>query len=199
MRHGQNASGDRCRRAAGGTPRRIFEVPGVVAGAVEPRLGIRVQAELRARAAAYEHEAGLLAARYVGGVVMGDKILEQAAAEGCRLTGLKEAEVLDKVRHALQRPFGEPRRDRLARLLILPVHDGIDGGIDLFGPRDRCLQHLLGADLALGYEPGEGDAIVLPVFFEPHDPQISKLEPMENDYSCSDVATSSFMFSVVPA
>ena len=35
-----------------------FEVPGVVAGAVEPWLGIRVQAELRARAAAHEHEAG---------------------------------------------------------------------------------------------------------------------------------------------
>jgi hypothetical protein len=33
--------------------------------------------------------------------VIGDKILEQAAAEGRRLTGLEEAEVLDKVGHAL--------------------------------------------------------------------------------------------------
>jgi hypothetical protein len=34
---------------------------------------------------------------------------------------------------------------------------------------------------------------VLPIFIEPHGPQISKLEPMENDYSSSDGATSSFM------
>src|SRR5216683_5164548 len=102
MRDGQDAGGNRCRRAAGGTPRRVFEVPGVVAGAVEPRLGIRVQTEFRARAAAHEYEAGLLAARHVGGLVIGDKILEQAAAEGRRLTGLEEAEVLDKVGHALQ-------------------------------------------------------------------------------------------------
>src|SRR5271155_1528366 len=63
----------------------------------------------RARAAAHEHETRLLATRDVGGLVIGDKILEQAAAEGRRLTGLKEAEVLDKVGHTLQGPFGEPR------------------------------------------------------------------------------------------
>src|SRR5215468_6751602 len=118
-----------------------------MAGAVEPRLGIRVEAELGARAAAHDHEAGLLAARHVGGLVIGDKILEQAAAEGRRLTGLEEAEVLDKVGHALQWPFGKPRRNRLARLLILLVYNGIDGRIDLFGPCDRSLQHLFGADL----------------------------------------------------
>jgi hypothetical protein len=37
------------------------------------------------------------------------------------------------------------------------VHDGIDGWIDLFGPCDRSFQHLLGADLPLGDELGEGD------------------------------------------
>jgi hypothetical protein len=47
-----------------------------MAGAVEPRLRIRVQAEFRARAAADEHEAGLLAERYIGCFVIGDKILE---------------------------------------------------------------------------------------------------------------------------
>src|SRR4029077_14269991 len=55
------------------------------------------------------------------------------------------------------------------------------------------LQHLLDADLALGDEPGEGDGVVLAIFFEPHGRQISKLEPTEDDYSCSDAATSSFM------
>ena len=70
-------------------------------GLWQPWLGIRVQAELRARAAAHEHEAGLLAARHVGGLVIGDKILEQAAAEGRRLTGFEEAEVLDQIGHAL--------------------------------------------------------------------------------------------------
>jgi len=35
------------------------------------------------------------------------------------------------------------------------MHDGIDGGIDLFGPRDRGLQQLLGTDLSVGNEPGE--------------------------------------------
>ena len=77
------------------------------------------------------------------------------------------------------------------------MHDGIDGGIDLFGPCDRRLQHLLGADLALGDEPGERDGVVPAIFFEPHGLQISKLKPMENDYSCSDLATSSFMILVM--
>jgi len=44
--------------------------------------------------------------------VIGDKILEPAAA---RVAGspVSRSEVLDKVGHALQRPFREPRCDRL--------------------------------------------------------------------------------------
>jgi hypothetical protein len=56
-----------------------------------------------------------------------------------------------------------PCGDRLARLLILLAHNGIDGRIDLFGPSDRSFQHLLGADLALSDEPGEGDGVVLAI------------------------------------
>src|ERR1700752_3626280 len=59
----------------GGTPGGELEVPGVVAGTVKPGLGIRIQAELRARATAHEDEPGLFAARDVGGLVIGDKIL----------------------------------------------------------------------------------------------------------------------------
>jgi hypothetical protein len=77
------------------------------------------------------------------------------------------------------------------------VHDGIDGGIDLFGPRDRRLQHLLGADLALGDEPGKGDGVVPPIFFEPHGLQISKLKAVEDDYCGSELATSYFIISVM--
>jgi hypothetical protein len=40
---------------------------------------------------------------------------------------------------------------------------------------------------------------VLAIFFEPHRLQISKLELMEEAYSCSDVATSSFMIWVMLA
>jgi hypothetical protein len=75
--------------------------------------------------------------------------------------------------------------------------DGIEGRIDLFGSCDRSLQQLLGADLALGDESGEGDGIVLAIFFEPHGLRISKSEPIENDYSYSDLATSFFMISVM--
>jgi hypothetical protein len=106
--------------------------------------------------------------------MIGDKILEEAAAEGRRLTGLEEAKVLDKVGHALQRPFGEPRRYRLARLVILLVHDGIDNRIDLFSLCNRSFQHLIGVDLALGDQPGEGDGVVLAIFFDPHGLQIFK-------------------------
>src|SRR5262249_30380473 len=105
MRHRQDTGRDRCRRAARGTPRRVFELPGIVTGAVEPRLGVWVQAELRARATAYENDAGLFATRDIGGLVVSNKIFEQAAAKGRRLTGLEEAKVLDKVGHALQRPL----------------------------------------------------------------------------------------------
>src|SRR5262249_3336156 len=179
MRHRQDTGRDRCRRAARGTPRRVFELPGIVTGAVEPRLGVWVQAELRARATAYENDASLFATRDIGGLVVSNKIFEQAAAKGRRLTGLEEAKVLDKV----QRPFGEACRNRSARLLVLRVHDGIDCGIDLFRPSDRSLQHLLGAALALGDESGEGGSVVLPIFFELHGLQISTLRPMENEDS----------------
>jgi hypothetical protein len=56
------------------------------------------------------------------------------------------------------------------------VHDGVDGGIDLFGPSNRSLQHLFGTDLALGDEPSERDGIELAIFFELHDLQISTLD-----------------------
>src|SRR5215831_10547863 len=100
MCNGQNTSSNRRSRAARGAPRRVFEVPGVMTGAVEPRLGIRVQAKFGARAASDEHKAGLLAARHIGSLMIGDKILEQAAAIGRRLTSLKEAKVLDEIGHA---------------------------------------------------------------------------------------------------
>jgi hypothetical protein len=145
-----------------------------VAGAVEPGLRIRIETELRARAAAHEYETGLLAACHVSCVVISDKILEQTAAVSRRLTGLEEAEVLDQEGYALQGCFGVPRRDRLAGLLVLFVHDRVDGGIDLLGPCDRCLQHLLGADLALADELSEGDGVVLTIFLKPHGLRISK-------------------------
>ena len=43
-------------------------------GAVQARLGVRAQAELRRRAAPHDDKAGLLAARHVGAVVIGDEI-----------------------------------------------------------------------------------------------------------------------------
>jgi hypothetical protein len=79
------------------------------------------------------------------------------------------------------------------------VDDGIDDGIDLFGPCDRRLQHLLGADLALGDEPGEGDGVMPAIFFEPYGVQIPGLKPVEDEYSCSHLATSYFIISVMLA
>jgi hypothetical protein len=107
---------------------------------------------------------------------MNNKILEQAAAKSCGLTGLEEAEVLDQIGHALQRPVGKPRRDCFARLLILFMHNRIDGRVDLLGPCDRRFQHLLGADLALGDEFGERDGVVFAIFVEPHGRQISNIK-----------------------
>jgi hypothetical protein len=104
--------------------------------------------------------------------VIGDKILEQPAAKGRRLTGLEEAEILDQIRHTLQWPFGKSCRDGLERLLVLLVHDRINGRIELFGPCDSSLQHSLGTDLALGDKLGKGDGIMLAIFFKPHGLQI---------------------------
>src|SRR6516225_704104 len=84
MRYGEDTRGHRCRRAAGGTARRVFEVPWIVAGTVEPRLGIRVQAELGARAAPHEHEAGLFAARHVGGLVISRSALRTPTGKARR-------------------------------------------------------------------------------------------------------------------
>ena len=40
--------------------------------------------------------------------MIGDKILEKAAAEGHRLTGFEETKVLEKVGHACSGPSGSP-------------------------------------------------------------------------------------------
>lgn len=108
--------------------------------------------------------------------MVGHKILEQAAAKSRRLTGLEKAEVLDQIRHALQRPVGKPCRDRFARLFILFVHNGIDRRVDLLDSCHRRLQHLFGADLALGDEPDERDGVVLTIFVEPHGRPISNIK-----------------------
>src|SRR6516165_8739397 len=90
MCHWQDAGRNRCRGAAGGTAGRVFEVPGIVAGTVEPGFGIRVQAKPGARATAHKDESSLFAARDVGGLVIGDKILEEVAAKCRGLTAFKE-------------------------------------------------------------------------------------------------------------
>ena len=154
-----------------------------MAGAVEPRLGIRVQAEFRARAAADEHEACPLATCDIGSLVIGHKMLEQAAAEGRRLTRLEKAQVLDKKGHTLQRSFGKPDGDRLARLLVLLVNGGVNNRINLFGPCACSFQHLLDTDLALCDELSERGGVVLAIFFEPHGGQIS-ITNLRNDHSC---------------
>ena len=118
--------------------------------------------------AAEDDEAGLPAARQVGAVVVGDVVLEEAAAEAGGLALVEEGEVLDEVGHARERAAGETRRDLLARALVLLVHDGVDGGVDLLGPRDGGLQHLGGADLAFGDQRGQGGGVVLAVFVETH-------------------------------
>jgi hypothetical protein len=86
----------------------VLEVPGISAGAVEARLGIRVETELRARAAAHDDEAGSLAARDIRAVVVGDEVLEQAAPERRRLAVLEEAEILDKKGTPLSGPLASP-------------------------------------------------------------------------------------------
>jgi hypothetical protein len=69
----------------------------------------------------------------------------------------------------------------------------------VFGPCNRGLQYLLGADFALGDEPGERDGVVLAIFLEPHGLQIPGLKPVENEYSCSHPATSYFIISAMLA
>ncbi|MBV8335478.1 MAG: hypothetical protein JO358_08575 [Alphaproteobacteria bacterium] len=58
-------------------------------------------------------------------------------------------------------------------------------GIDLLGAGDRRLQHLLGADLTLGDQPGKPDGVVLAVFVEPL-LQRTPLNSHGDDYSGSD-------------
>ena len=84
-------------------------------------------------------------------------------------------------------------------MIVLLVHNRVNGRIDLFGPCDRSLQHFLGADLALGDKLGKGDGIMLAIFFKPHGLQISKSKAQENDDSHNDFATSYFIVSVMPA
>ena len=172
VRHRQHAGDDRRGRPAGRATGRMLEVPRVAAGPVQARLRVRVQPELRRRAAAHDHQPGLLAARHVGAVVVGDIVGKQAAAEPCRLALLEERQVLDQVRHAPQRrilrPIRRRRVRRFTRPLVLLVHDGVDGGVDLLGARDRRLQHLPCRHLAPGDQPGKRGGIVLAVLVETH-------------------------------
>ena len=90
MRHGEDAGDHGCRRAARGAARRVLEVPGVAGWPVEPRLGGGVEAELGRGGAAEDDEARLPAARQVGAVVVGDVVVEEAAAEAGGLALVEE-------------------------------------------------------------------------------------------------------------
>ena len=132
-----------------------------MAGAVEPRLGARTEAELGRRAATQDDEPRTFAATDVGGLVIGGEALKQVAARGCRFARLEDTKILDEKRHAGERSLRQPRSDRHAGRLVLPVHDGMDRRIDLLGACNRQLQHLPGGDVAPGYQPGKGGGVVL--------------------------------------
>jgi hypothetical protein len=101
--------------------------------------------------------------------VIGEEIGKQAAAEGGGLAFLEEGEVLDEEGHAPKRAVGGSSSDGATGLVVLLVHDGVDGGVHLFGAGDGGLEHLLGADLAFGDQAAERGGIVPAVVVEAHE------------------------------
>jgi hypothetical protein len=145
------------------------QVPRIAAGTEQARLGAWADAKFRRRTATHNDQAGAFAARRITTVVIGDEISVEAAAEPRRLASLKGREVLDQIWNAREWPVRQPLADRGAGLLILPVHDRVDLGIDGLRPSNRQVEQFTGADFALADQAGERDRVILAIFFKSHD------------------------------
>ena len=146
--------------AAPGTPagaaRRVLEVPGVAGCAVGDRLGRRQDAEFGHIGLADGDEACVAEARTENGVDGQTEVglLQGAHAQVGGLAGEPGAEVLEQEGHAAEGPVGQLARGLLARLVVEPMDDRVDLGVDALGALDRGLDQLRGRGLAAADQLG---------------------------------------------
>ena len=161
VRERHDAGRDGRRRAAARAARRVVEAPRVAARAEQRRLGVRHLPDLGRVGLAEEVEAGRAAARDQRRIGVGREIPVVPAAHRQRQARHGRAEILDEVGHAGKRRVGRGRRGgALARGVVVLQHDRVDRRIDRFGLRDRRVEQLARAHLALTDEIGEADRVM---------------------------------------
>jgi len=80
-------------------------------------------------------------------VVIGEIVLEELAAVTRDDAAVERAEILQQIRHARERPRGQPGRDRGPRLIVEPADHRVDLGVAGLDRGDRRVEHLGRADL----------------------------------------------------
>src|SRR6185503_19618173 len=112
------------------------EIPWIFGRPMQPRLGGGAEAEFRRGALAEDGEAGGEITVGDGGVVVGNKILEQPRAEGGARVG-QENRVLEQERNAAERTVGHAMGDLRASVVIVFDGDRIELRVEALGARDR--------------------------------------------------------------
>ena len=139
---------------------------GFFVGPVEQRLAGEAQAQLARVGAPEDHHAGAFQALDVLAVLGRHDILEEPAAPCGRAAGEGGAEVLQQVRHALERSTGQSGGDRPAAVVVELVRDRVDRPVARIDPLDGRFQERLRGGLAACHQLREADRVVVLVFFE---------------------------------
>ena len=157
VRDGHHPGCDRRPGAARGAARRAAGVPRVARRPEAARLGDRDDAELGRGGAADEDEPGLAQAPHDVAVVVGREVLVQVGAVRERPAGHRHAQVLDRDRHARERPL-VPARDGVGGregAVGVGEGEGVDLAVDLVDPPERLLDELARADVTGSDELGK--------------------------------------------
>ena len=117
-------------------------VPRVSCWAVQRRLGIADNAELRRGRAPEQYDASVAVAPRQPGIGCVDNILAETAATGARPARDADPEVLDEERYAGKRRVSERRGRGAAGRVESTVDDSVERGVERFDALNRGIDDL---------------------------------------------------------
>ena len=92
--------------------------------------------------------------------MIGHVAREESAAVARDDTGVERAEVLQQIRHALERTVGQAGADGRAGVVVHARHDRVDGGITPVDALERRRQDFLGRGFLRSDQLGQAEPVV---------------------------------------
>ena len=161
VRRGQHARSDRGGRAAARSAGDAGRVPGVLRRPVQLRLAGEAEPQLAGVGPPEDDHAGPLQPLDVLAVLGRHDVFEEPAPSRGRAAREGGAEVLEEIRHALERTVWEAVRDSPAAQVVEPVGDCVDDPVARIDPSDGGLQNFLRGGLTPRDQSGQSERVVL--------------------------------------